>query len=56
VWPAEATLDAEGAEELGEALRPHRGAAIGVHGECARLNGVTGDGLGEEVLGCAASP
>ena len=48
---AEAACDAEGAEELCEAVRPHRGAAVGVYGERAWQGAVAGDGLAEEMLG-----
>src|SRR5580658_1815409 len=51
VRTAEAAHDADGSEELCEALRPHRGAAIGVHRERTAGDAVALDSLGEEVLG-----
>jgi hypothetical protein len=50
VRPAEAALDAEGAKKLGEPLRPHRRATVGMHCEGTGLDTVSSHRLGEQLL------
>ena len=48
--PRVAAVDTERREQVGEAVRGHRGTAVLVNDELARLDAVACDGFGEELL------